>query len=92
MTFTEHELRLLFEESELLYEAMFSGKMMIGKHPFTDSGIVAYRNNSGDIVQADITADTQALKEWRHHIIELINESRSVSDITAMVTKSYKAL
>ena len=31
MTFTEHELRLLFEESELLYEAMFSGKMMIGK-------------------------------------------------------------
>lgn len=31
MTFTEHELRLLFEESELFYEAMFSGKMMIGK-------------------------------------------------------------
>ena len=62
---------------------------IVVKHPFTDSGIVAYRNNSGDIVQADITADTQALKEWRRHIIELINESRSVSDITAMVTKSY---
>ena len=27
----EHELRVLFGESELFYEAMFSGKMMIGK-------------------------------------------------------------
>lgn len=62
---------------------------IVVKHPFTDSGIVAYRNNSGDIVQSDITVDTQALKEWRRHIIELINESRSVSDITAMITKSY---
>ena len=31
MTHTEHELRVLFGESELFYEAMFSGKMMIGK-------------------------------------------------------------
>lgn len=31
MNHMEHELRVLFGESELFYEAMFSGKMMIGK-------------------------------------------------------------
>ena len=31
MNHLEHELRVLFGESELFYEAMFSGKMMIGK-------------------------------------------------------------
>lgn len=51
-----------------VHETEFSP--IVVKHPFTDSGIVAYRNGSGDIVQADITADTQSLKEWRRHIIE----------------------
>ena len=31
MNQTERELRLLFRESELFYDAMFCGKMMIGK-------------------------------------------------------------
>ena len=31
MNKTEHEMRILFGESDLFYDAMFCGKMMIGK-------------------------------------------------------------
>ena len=31
MNITEHEMRILFGESDLFYDAMFCGKMMIGK-------------------------------------------------------------
>lgn len=36
---------------------------IIVKHPFTDSGIVAYRTEDGEIVQADITKDANALEQ-----------------------------
>lgn len=62
---------------------------LIVKHPFTDSGVVAYRTDDGGIAQADITADPAALKLWREEKIRQIKEARTPHEISFMVTKSY---
>lgn len=62
---------------------------LIVKHPFTDSGVVAYRTDDGGIAQADITADTAALKLWQEEKIRQINEAPTPHEISFMVTKSY---
>ncbi len=62
---------------------------LIVKHPFTDSGIVAYRTENCEIVQADITKDSDALDKWRQSIIGHINECKSAHEISFMITKSY---
>ena len=62
---------------------------LIVKHPFTDSGMVAYRTEDGEIAQADITSDSAALELWRQENIRQIKEARTPHEISFMVTKSY---
>ena len=62
---------------------------LIVKHPFTDSGVVAYRTDDGGIAQADITADPAALKLWQEEKLRQIKEARTPHEISFMVTKSY---
>lgn len=62
---------------------------LIVKHPFTDSGVVAYRTDDGGIAQADITADPAALKLWQEEKFRQIKEARTPHEISFMVTKSY---
>ena len=62
---------------------------LIVKHPFTDSGMVAYRTEDGGIAQADITSDYAALAQWRKEKIRQINEARTPHEISFMITKSY---
>ena len=62
---------------------------LIVKHPFTDSGMVAYRTEDGEIAQADITSDSAALELWRQEKIRQIKEARTPHEISFMVTKSY---
>lgn len=62
---------------------------LIVKHPFTDSGMVAYRTENGEIVQTDITSDQAALKLWQNEMIRQINEARTAHEIAFLVTKSY---
>ncbi len=62
---------------------------LIVKHPFTDSGIVAYRTENCEIVQADITKDSDALDKWRQSTIGHINGCKSTHEISFMITKSY---
>ncbi|MBQ7827928.1 MAG: hypothetical protein IJY39_07065 [Clostridia bacterium] len=62
---------------------------LIVKHPFTDSGMVAYRTEDGGIAQADITSDPEALKLWQDEKIRQIKEARTPHEISFMITKSY---
>jgi len=62
---------------------------LIVKHPFTDSGVVAYRTDEGGITQADITADPAALKLWQEEKLRQIKEARTPHEISFMITKSY---
>ena len=62
---------------------------LIVKHPFTDSGVVAYRIDDGGIAQADITSDLEALKLWQEEKLRQIKEARTPHEISFMVTKSY---
>ena len=62
---------------------------LIVKHPFTDSGMIAYRTEDGGIAQADITSDPAALKLWQEEKLRQIKEARTPHEISFMVTKSY---
>lgn len=62
---------------------------LIVKHPFTDSGMIAYRTEDGGISQADITSDSEALKLWQEEKIRQIKEARTPHEISFMITKSY---
>ena len=62
---------------------------LIVKHPFTDSGVVAYRTDDGGIAQADITSDPAALKLWQEEKLRQIKEARTPHEISFMITKSY---
>lgn len=62
---------------------------LIVKHPFTDSGMVAYRTEDGGIAQADITSDPVALELWQQEKFRQIKEARTPHEISFMITKSY---
>ena len=62
---------------------------LIVKHPFTDSGMIAYRTDDGGIAQADITSDPAALKLWQEEKLRQIKEARTPHEISFMITKSY---
>jgi len=62
---------------------------LIVKHPFTDSGMVAYRTEDGGIAQADITSDPAALELWQQEKFRQIKEARTPHEISFMITKSY---
>ena len=62
---------------------------LIVKHPFTDSGMIAYRTDDGGIAQADITSDLAALKLWQEEKLRQIKEARTPHEISFMITKSY---
>ena len=60
---------------------------LIVKHPFTDSGMVAYRTEDGGIAQADITSDPAALELWQQEKFRQIKEARTSHEISFMITK-----
>lgn len=62
---------------------------LIVKHPFTDSGMVAYRTEDGGIAQADITSDPATLELWQQEKFRQIKEARTSHEISFMITKSY---
>lgn len=52
---------------------------LIVKHPFTDSGMVAYRTEDGGIAQADITSDPAAL-EGGHSLYRMGGYEKRLQD------------
>ena len=64
---------------------------LIVKHPFTDSGMVAYRTEDGGIGQADITSDPAALELWQQEKFRQIKEARTPHEISFMI-KFYQRL
>ena len=62
---------------------------MVVKHPFTDSGIVAYPGANGEIAMGDITKEPEILENWRKEMTRQIKEARSAHAIAYMITKSY---
>lgn len=63
---------------------------LIVKHPFTDTGIVAFRKDDGGIVQANLLEDKEELQKWRRHMVEQVDCSESAFHIHLMVTKPYR--
>ena len=61
----------------------------IVQHPFTNSGIVCLRNNSGQPELFDLTADRKALADWWKQLAVQINRAKSVMDIYTMLNKAY---
>lgn len=57
---------------------------LIVKHPFTDSGMVAYRTEDGGIAQADITSDPAALELWQQEKFRQIKEARTPHEISIL--------
>lgn len=62
---------------------------MVVKHPFTDSGLTAVKDDSGYRV-VDIMADDAALTQWRDNMAEIIDNAKNPRHIYMMLTKSYR--
>lgn len=63
---------------------------LIVRHPFTDTGIVAFRKEDGGIGQANLLEDKRELQKWRRQMTEQIDRSESAFHIHLMVTKPYR--
>ena len=63
---------------------------LVVKHPFTDSGITAIRDENNSIQPADLLNNQQALDCWRGQMAQNIQEAESSNQLVYMVTKSYR--
>lgn len=63
---------------------------LVVKHPFTDSGITAIRDENNSIQPADLLNNQQALDCWRGQMAQNIQEAESSNQLFYMVTKSYR--
>lgn len=63
---------------------------LIVRHPFTDTGIVAFRKEDGGIGRANLLEDKRELQKWRRQMTEQIDRSESAFHIHLMVTKPYR--
>ena len=61
---------------------------MIVQHPFTNTGFTMVMRN-GEPKCIDITADRQALNEWRKMVCEQIDAAKSAFEIYMMTNKPY---
>lgn len=62
---------------------------LVVKHPFTDSGMVAYPNEDGGIAMGDITKEPEILELWQQEILRQIRKAETPHEISFMITKSY---
>lgn len=60
----------------------------IVKHPFTDSGLTAIRDENGGYQTINLLEEKE-LKKWRNMIEQIITESDSAYQIYMMITKPY---
>lgn len=60
----------------------------IVKHPFTDCGITAIKDETGEYQTINLLEE-KALKRWRNVIEQMITESDSAYQIYMMITKPY---
>ena len=63
---------------------------LIVKHPFTDTGVIAFRKDDGSIGQANLLEDQTQLQKWRRQMARQIDRSESAFHIHLMVTKPYR--
>lgn len=63
---------------------------IVVKHPFTDSGIVGIKDETGVIKIIDILTTQENLKLWRKQVGDFIDRAKSVTEIFYIVTNSYK--
>ena len=62
---------------------------LVVKHPFTDSGMVAYPKEDGGIAMGDITKEPEVFKLWQQEILRQIRKAETPHEISFMITKSY---
>ena len=67
---------------------------IIVKHPYTDSGIIAYKtNNKTEFISLLDTSNPnydQALKQWQSQITHCIDAAQSPLTLYCLITKSYR--
>lgn len=61
---------------------------IVVQHPFTSSGFNMIMVN-GEPKCVDITADSEALHQWRKMVSEQINSAKSAFEIYMMTNKPY---
>lgn len=71
-----------------IQETEFSPSIV--KHPFTDSAIISVPNYKKEFLIYNLLEDNDALKKWQSVIRETIEKAESASDISNMITKSYR--
>ena len=62
---------------------------MIIRHPFTDSGIVAMKNEDGSLRIGNIMEGEDDLRNWRNNVGEIIDGADSAFSIYTRITKPY---
>ena len=62
---------------------------LVVKHPFTDSGMVAYPKEDGGIAMGDITKEPEVFELWQQEILRQIRKAETPHEISFMITKSY---
>lgn len=90
---TETDLKGLKRHASLLLDVDIKPTKfspLVVSHPFTDSGIVGIRGESGSIRVANLEDDPYALGEWREQIRQQINEAQTTLELFVMVTKPYR--
>lgn len=63
---------------------------LVVKHPFTDSGVTALRDEAGSLHPADLMNDPWALGRWREQMAQIIQDAESANQLFYMITKSYR--
>lgn len=62
---------------------------VIIRHPFTDSGVVAMKNEDGSLRIGNIMEGEDDLRNWRNIVGETIDEADSAFSIYIRITKPY---
>ena len=62
---------------------------MVVSHPFTNSGIVGFRDDDGNISFGNLIENPTNLTRWRQHVGEQIDQSETAYEIFLLINKSY---